>query len=135
MARNAVIAVGVVAVLAAGCSGDDGEAERADRPFCVVQEEIDDRLSAAFAESDEDATEEDLDEALVEAADDLRDDGVLDDAREAAPDEVAGPTGTVMSAIEAMAEGDVAAFTGGEVETARAAVEEHCFAEAVEDAG
>ena len=129
MSRKVPIALVVALTVGSGaCSGDDEGPERADRPFCVIHEEVDDALSRAFEESGPDASEAEQNAALVEAADALRSDGELEAMADAAPPEIADDVRTVVAGLEAVADGDASAIVGGDVDAARATVEEHCFA-------
>jgi hypothetical protein len=116
----------------AACGGDDddsGGGERSKEAFCDVNQQIDDKFNETFSEFDEDTTNEEIEEAVVTVATEIVDEGLIDEARDTAPEEVQDEVAILGDAVEKSADGDAQALQTDEVDKAGTSVDDYCGVE------
>ena len=131
MRTRAVLAVLALAIGGlAACGGDDDDDAAAGgqskKAFCAVNAKVTAAFDDAFEGLDENSSPEDISNAVVEATSNMVDDGLMDEARKTAPDEIADDVEELAKAVEAAADGKPETIVNGETDDAGKRVDEYC---------
>ena len=132
-----VAAVTCVLLLGMSACGDDddaGEEGASKDAFCAISAQIDARFDQAFEGLSDDASEEEQGAALQQVAQDIIEEHE-DDARAAAPDEIADDIDVLFDASHEVADGDAGAFDTPDVASADERVSEFCGVTDEDEAG
>jgi hypothetical protein len=132
--RSMVAAVTCVLLLGVSACGDDddaGEEGASKEAYCAIEAAIDARFEEQSDALSDDAT---FDAAIQAVAGEIIEEHE-DDARAAAPDEIADDVDTLFDAAHEVADGDPEAFNTPEVDEAGANVDEFCGVTDDDEAG
>ena len=137
----ALAALAPLGVAACGDDDDDGDDAAAattvadtatelapdpDHPYCAHEREIDTYFDEAFSTLGPDSSEEEQRAAAQTAAKGVVDAGIMEEALEAAPDELRADLELLSANVRAAAEGDVDVFFTEESDAAGSRVDAFC---------